>query len=178
VPDRTVKPDLTGQVRVRPQAVLATDTSRLEVERTARQAALEREQTVVGVGLGGFAAASLRSATLLRDPIPVDARLAALKAVDADLTKAGMIDAQGNPAEKLVAELSWERVEWLPTAGLLVKGCLDRCDTCEPALKRQIELELERQALENKLLERQIELLDKAHEYRCCPSGEAEDVEG
>jgi hypothetical protein len=178
VPDRTVKPDLTGQVRVRPQAVLATDTSRLEVERTARQAALEREQTVVGVGLGGFAAASLRSATLLRDPIPVDARLAALKAVDADLKKAGMIDAQGNPAEKLVAELSWERVEWLPTAGLLVKGCLDRCDTCEPALKRQIELELERQALENKLLERQIELLDKAHEYRCCPSGEAEDVEG
>ena len=99
----------------------------------------------------------------------MDARQAALKAVDAELVRAGMLDQAGSPTEKIIAELSWERVEWLSTPGLLVKGCLDRCDVCEPALQRQIELELEHQSLRNKLLERQIELLDKAQEYRCCP---------
>ena len=47
----------------------------------------------------------------------------------------------------------------------------------EPALKRQIELELEHQALQNRMLERQIELLENAQEYRCCPRDEAEDAE-
>ncbi len=37
------------------------------------------------------------------------------------------------------------------------------------ALEREIELDLERQRLENELLKRQIELLDKAQGYRCCP---------
>ena len=32
----------------------------------------------------------------------------------------------------------------------------------------------ERKALENKLLERQIELLEKSQEYRCCPEVKAE----
>jgi hypothetical protein len=177
-PDRAVPPDITGKVRVRPQAVLATSKERLEVEREARQAAIEREQAVRGVGFVGATAGSLRFSNAVgRDPIPINARQAALKAVDDDLKKAGMIDAQGNPGDKLVAELSWEREEWLPTAGLLVKGCLDECDTCEPALKRQIELELEHQALQNRMLERQIELLENAQEYRCCPSDEAEDAE-
>lgn len=57
------------------------------------------------------------------------------------------------------------------------EGMLDECDTCEPALKRQIELELEHQALQNRMLERQIELLENAQEYRCCPRDEAEDAE-
>jgi hypothetical protein len=30
--------------------------------------------------------------------------------------------------------------------------------------------------LENKLLARKIELLDKAQEYRCCPAGETPDA--
>lgn len=34
------------------------------------------------------------------------------------------------------------------------------------------DLDLERKALENQLLKRQIDLLDKAQEYRCCPAGE------
>ena len=47
---------------------------------------------------------------------------------------------------------------------MIVKGCLDECDVCEPQLKKRIELEL-------KLFERQIELLEKSQEYRCCPKG-------
>jgi hypothetical protein len=80
-----------------------------------------------------------------------------------------MLDSKGNPGEKIVAELSWEREEWLPTPGLLVKGCLDSCSTCEPALQKEIELDLKRRALENQLLQRKIDLLENAQEYRCCP---------
>ena len=43
------------------------------------------------------------------------------------------------------------------------------------ALQREIELELERKRLENEKLKREIELLDQAQQYRCCPVGEAED---
>ncbi len=38
-----------------------------------------------------------------------------------------------------------------------------------------MQLELERLDLENQLLKRQIELLDKAQEYRCCPEGATEE---
>ena len=34
-----------------------------------------------------------------------------------------------------------------------------------------MKLQLDHLELENKLLARQIELLDKAQEYRCCPPG-------
>jgi hypothetical protein len=53
-----------------------------------------------------------------------------------------------------------------------VRGCINDCDICEPARRKEIELDLERKALENQLLKRQIDLLDKAQEYRCCPAGE------
>ena len=56
-----------------------------------------------------------------------------------------------------------------------MKGRLDPCSTCEPAREQAIKLDLERRALENKLLARRIELLDKAQENRCCPVGEAQD---
>jgi hypothetical protein len=162
---------------VRPQAVLATSKDRLEVERMARTASLERERAALGAqGFDTVAFAGLRAASLRAEPIKPDARAAALKAVDDELAKAGLIDREtGRPSEKIVAELSWQREEWLPTPGLLVKGCLDRRTTCEPALEEQIALELEHQRLKNQLLERQVQLLDKAHEYRCCPAGESEE---
>ena len=50
----------------------------------------------------------------------------------------------------------------LPTPGIIVKGCLDDCDVCEPLLKEKLQLE-------NDLLRKQIELLEKSQEYRCCP---------
>jgi hypothetical protein len=57
---------------------------------------------------------------------------------------------------------------------MLVKGCLDECNTCEPAFEQEIALEIEHKRLQNDLLKRQIELLDKSQEYRCCPVGESE----
>jgi len=51
-----------------------------------------------------------------------------------------------------------------------VKGCLDTCDICEPEVQRKIQLDLDEQDLRNQLLKRQIELLDKSQEYRCCPA--------
>ena len=48
---------------------------------------------------------------------------------------------------------------------------MDACGICEPEVERREELELERLALQNKLLERQIELLGQSQEYRCCPEG-------
>ncbi len=177
-PDRKITPNFNGRVAVMPQAVLATSKDRLEVERIARQAALERERGTIGLA-GAEAAFSnirLRATTPRTDPLPINIRNAAVEAVDAELAKEGIIDKEtGRPTEKIIRELSWERKEWLPTPGILVKGCLDECDTCEPALQKQIGLELEHQKLQNQLLSRQIELLDKAQEYRCCPAGDGDD---
>jgi hypothetical protein len=153
----------------------------VEIERTAREAAIERYSSslrAVGAAVPGTFAGRVRPVSLSQEPIPVDTRQAALTAIDDELVKAGLLDAKSHePTSRIIAELSWEREELLPTPGIQVKGCLDRCDTCEPALKKKIELELEEQTFKNKLLERQIELLDKAQEYRCCPEGQSEDAE-
>ena len=45
-------------------------------------------------------------------------------------------------------------------------------------MRRKIILELENKKLQNDLLKRQIELLDKSQEYRCCPVGwDEEEIE-
>ena len=107
----------------------------------------------------------------VEEVLPVDVRAAALKQVDQDLVKEGLIDKVGgtvSPAAK--KKFSFETESALPTPGILVKGCLDECDVCEPALKRSIQLDLERKHLENEKLKREIELIDKDQEHRCCPS--------
>ena len=50
-------------------------------------------------------------------------------------------------------------------------SCISDCDTCEPELKRRIDLELDRLELENRHLARTTDLLDKDldHQPRCCP---------
>jgi hypothetical protein len=58
---------------------------------------------------------------------------------------------------------------------MYVRSCLDDCDVCEPALDQSIALEIERQKLENVLLQKQIDLLDKHQDYRCCPVLEDDD---
>lgn len=177
-PDRRVVPNFTGNVAVLPQSLRATSKDRLEVERMARQAAVEREQAARGeVNLAGLRSLSLRTAPGGGDPVPPDAAQASLQAVTAEMVKAGMITEAGEPTERVIRELSWERTEWLPTPGIVVKGCLDRCNTCEPALRTRVELELEHQRLQNRLLERQIELLEQSQEYRCCPEGDEEEAE-
>ncbi len=110
-------------------------------------------------------------------PIPAGVRAAALGQVDADLRAEGLLDAAGNCSAETVERLSWERTVRLPTPGVMVKCCLDECDSCEPARKREIELELATKELDNRLLQRKIELLEKSQEYRCCPGGRCCDHE-
>jgi hypothetical protein len=111
-----------------------------------------------------------------RAPLQLNLRALALQQVDNELTAAGLLGADGNVSPAAQASYSFEKTSSLPTPGVLVKGCLDDCSVCEPNLEQEIALELSRKDLENKLLERQIELLDKSQEYRCCPAGSVADT--
>jgi len=188
-------PRFSGDVSVIPQAVLATDTNRVTVESVGRASSVaDRAGVVTAGGEAGvqnepYFSGRLLNATDLRTeqgfrlasrqaaaPLSAQVRDRALKAVDEDLVAAGLLDrAGGQISDALAQELSFEIQTCLPTPAILVKGCLDECNVCEPARQREIELELDRKELENKLLARRIELLEQSQEYRCCPDGEVED---
>jgi hypothetical protein len=165
---------LRGDISVIPQSVPATNKTRLATE------AAGRESVVANAHLPGAATGAVLATAFISDavsqPIPPALRQQALQAVDQQLAKQKLIDAAGNVTVETVKSFSWEHISCLPTAGLIVKGCLDECDVCEPALSKSIELDLERKALENQLLKKQIDLLEKSQEYRCCPADEEEDV--
>ena len=95
-------------------------------------------------------------------PLEGDIRNQALKEVDEQLVAKNLIDKAGNVTKETKQVIDFESEFSLPTPGIIVKGCLDDCDVCEPHLK-------ERMQLENDLLRKQIELLEKSQEYRCCP---------
>jgi hypothetical protein len=95
----------------------------------------------------------------------------AIKQVQKELIAEKLIDAKGDVTPEAAKQYSFEKDSALPTPGILVKGCLDDCDVCEPSLMREIELDLENKHLQNELLKKQISLLDKSQEYRCCPAG-------
>jgi hypothetical protein len=78
------------------------------------------------------------------------------------LVASKLIDKTGKVVQETKQSIEFEMEFSLPTAGIIVKGCLDDCDVCEPQVK-------ERMQLENDLLRKQIELLEKSQEYRCCP---------
>lgn len=166
-----------GGVTAIPNAVLATDANRLKVEAVGRQSVHASLQSgVAGISQNSASASLLRASTLesVAAPLPPALKARALQEVDQSLIKEGVIDKQGKVSNEVVAELSFERVSSLPTPGMLVKGCLDSCDVCEPALEKEIQLDLERKQLQNELLKKQIALLEKSQEYRCCPVGEEE----
>lgn len=96
------------------------------------------------------------------NPIDAAARLKALKEVDEQLAAVNLIDKNGMVSNETKQMITFEAEFSLPTAGIIVKGCLDECDVCEPMLKERLQLE-------NDLLRKQIELLEKSQEYRCCP---------
>jgi hypothetical protein len=108
-----------------------------------------------------------------RGPIPAEARNLALAQVDADLRAAELLNSEGHVSAEAVLRYCWERTVRLSTPGVIVRSCLDECDACEASREREIELDLEAKELQNKLLQRQIDLLEKSQEYRCCP-GEAD----
>ncbi|HLJ62433.1 MAG TPA: hypothetical protein VKZ50_22175 [bacterium] len=159
-------------VAVLPSTVLATGKDRLDVAQRA-QASVAVEQ---GGGQTAAGAARLTAATAVfaQAPIALDLRKAALAQVDKDLVTEGLLDQNGNVSPGAAQLFSWEKTSPIPTPGVLVKGCLDDCDICEPELQKERELELTRMDLENQLLKRKIDLLDKAQEYRCCPADDDE----
>jgi len=160
---------LTG-VGVLSSRVLATSSSRLDVATRALQSvAVEQGSTTRTTG-------ALLDRTLTgfnqQGPIPVNIRQAALQLVDQDLVKEGLLDKVGGQVAKGAQDAAgWEKTMSLPTPGVLVKGCLDDCDICEPELKRLMDLEATRKDLENQLLQKKITLLEKSQEYRCCAGG-------
>ncbi len=183
---RPVRP-ATG-IKVLPNGVLATKTARVEVEAAGRTAAAAQRANIVsgvgsiglGGGFGGLAgltavATPFRLATNVQ-PVPPAVQDKVLKQVDDDLVKEGILAKAGSDevGARLAAELNFERTYCLPTQGIVVKGCLDRCNTCEESRQKSIALDLVRKDLENQLLAKQIALLEKSQEYRCCPVGEAE----
>ncbi len=106
-----------------------------------------------------------------REPIQLNLRALALQQVDKELTDAGLLGPDGKVSPTAQESFGFKtQKSSLPTPGILVKGCLDECSVCEPNLEREIELDLKKKELENDLLKRQIELLDKSQEYRCYPA--------
>jgi hypothetical protein len=161
------------KVAVRSSLVLATGADRPGVARRANESVtLEQGGGATGAlfarGIGNFPAQGV---------IAVNARQAALQQVDEELVQEGLLDKVGGKVSPNAQKtLGWEQHLALPTPGVLVKGCLDDCDICEPELKRLMDLEATRKDLENQLLKKQIDLLEKSQEYRCCPAGETEEA--
>ncbi|WP_267245305.1 hypothetical protein [Streptomyces sp. PR69] len=155
---------LTG-VQVVPQQVVATSPELVRTEAAARQAAVARTAETPAASAPAFLAAA---------PVHAEPPLKrqAIEVVRRQLTEQGLLNRDGAVSAKAQERYGWERELVLPTPGVRVRTCLDECEACEPELKKQMELELERLALENKLLARRIELMDKDQEHRCCP-GEA-----
>lgn len=190
-------PRFAGSVSVIPQGVLATAGDRVAVESVGRASiAAQRANLVAPLAAGGGLPAGLAvsgglqaqpvdrllgrevlltGATQRARPMAAEVRAKALEVVDNDLVAAGLMTRSGALTAEARRELRFEMRTSLPTAGILVKGCLDECSVCEPELAREIELELEKKALENRLLARRVELLEQSQEYRCCPAGEIRD---
>ncbi len=171
-----------GQVATIPQELPATNAQRLAtLDRT-----IQSDQKVQALALAalpggntgglGVAALNLRVAAALGDQTPLDEalRAKALAFVDEQLLKQGLIDKAGVVSQKAKTEIGYERRTSIPTAGVIVKTCLDTCSACEPELEKKIALELEHLDLQNKLLAKQIELLEKSQQYRCCPESSKE----
>ena len=95
-------------------------------------------------------------------PLDEATRMEALKEVDSQLMAKNLLDQQGNVSADTKLAIDFEMEFSLPTPGIIVKGCLDDCDMCEPLVKERLQLE-------NDLLRKQIELLENSQEYRCCP---------
>jgi len=159
-------------VTVIPAGVLATSERRLSVEEAAKTAAAVAQSS----NLRLLAASAAFVSGGAKGAVDDATRAAALRLVDQELMREGLLTKDGQVSEQARARFEWEREIALPTAGIVVKACLDECNTCEPSLEREIELDLQRKHLENELLKKQISLLEKSQEYRCCPGSEEEGV--
>ena len=166
-------PVVGGGVSATPIGVLASAANRLEVEQRARASVAAANNDTIAAGLNRAALAATSFIPTDQSALSPAAVNAALAAVDKELVAAGLLDPKTGGVTAAANELyGWTRTIVLPTPGIMVKGCLDDCDVCEPTLDRSIELDLERKQLENDLLRKKIELLAQSQEYRCCPVDE------
>jgi hypothetical protein len=69
-------------------------------------------------------------------------------------------------------DFKYESESIIPTEATYVESELGNCIICEPAMLAKQEYELERMRLENELLEKEISLLEKHKDYRCCDDEE------
>ena len=177
-----------GQVATIPQEVPATNAQRVATldrsiqsdQRVQVQALASLPRATGNVGFATLAVLGTAAAAL-GDQAPLDdaLRAKALASVDEQLVKQGLLDKVGGVVSPRVkTDIGYERKTSIPTAGVIVKTCVDDCSACEPQLEKKIELELQRLELQNKLLARQIELLEKSQDYRCCPEGSTDPSEG
>jgi hypothetical protein len=167
-----------GQVATIPQELPATNLKRSET--MSRSIASDQQlQQVALLPLptanrgNNLTSLQTNAAALLlgtEDPLGDDVRAKALKFVRDQLVKQQLVDANGAVTVQAQAEFGYERQTSVPTAGVVVKGCLDACSICEPEVERREKLEVDRLALQNQLLAKQIELLAQSQEYRCCPA--------
>jgi hypothetical protein len=163
-----------GQISVLPSGVLATQKDRVAVEQIGRESVAARERHSFGttpvVGVGSFSRSAV-AFQVAQEPLSAAVREAALEEVDKEMVAKRLLTAvQGKVSTEAQKNFEVTIESCLPTAGVIVKGCIDTCDVCEPELQKKIELELVEQDLRNQLLKRQIDLLDKSQEYRCCPA--------
>lgn len=168
-----------GEISIMPSVIPADNPKRVEIEERARVSENFKLNAVSGLNTSSLAfspAALFAQPSASTGNLDEAMRKQALKQVDEDLIATGLLDKSTRKiSEEVKAELSFTNITSLPTPGLLVKSCLDECCVCEPELAKKINLDLERKQLENDLLKKQIELLEKSQEYRCCPQPEKEE---
>jgi len=109
-----------------------------------QQAAIQSDQnfTELATGGGGVGATRLATAALAQavleavgtqQPLPDSLRQKALAEVDAELVQQGLLDkVGGNVSKRAQEEIDYQRETSIPTAGVIVKSCLDDCNICEP----------------------------------------------
>ncbi|HET7118936.1 MAG TPA: hypothetical protein VFI29_20765, partial [Hanamia sp.] len=152
-------PTLKSAVSVVPQEMPATSKVFTSAELLVAGTNLTRNAFGVNQASSQFQAASQFQTA---SPISAAVRNAALAEVDKQLLAEGLIDNNGKASTAIKNKINFVQEFSLPTSGIIVKGCLDDCDICEPEVKENLQLQ-------NDLLRKQIQLLEKSQEYRCCP---------
>lgn len=151
-----------------PAAVLAT--SKQAASKTAEISSFR----LANVTAVNPALLRVNTAQFTTPPLDSNTRKQALKNVQDSLVKENILDKSGDVSKEILAELNFEFSTSIPTPGVVVKGCLDDCNTCEETQHEFIKLEIENQSLQNQLLKKQIDLLENSQQYRCCPVDEVE----
>ncbi len=96
-----------------------------------------------------------------------DLRKSIIEELKTELKEIGIYDKNGEISRTFRDKFNFTMDFSLPTPGIIVKGCLDGCNTLEEERIRYYKLK-------NDLLAKQIELLEKSQEYRSCPVGSGE----